>query len=75
MRADAGQPRRGNNGRFVASRPREKAKTLASGRFRVADEVDYFRMADFSGLSLSSLLILICPLMSGALAQYALYVL
>jgi len=27
--------RRGNNGRFVASRPREKAKTLVSARFRV----------------------------------------
>ena len=25
--------------------PREKAKTLVSGRFRVTDEVDYFRMA------------------------------
>ena len=36
---------KGNNGRFVASRPREKAKTLVSGRFRVTDEVDYFRMA------------------------------
>ena len=31
---------------FVASRPREKAKTLVSGRFRVTDEVDSFRMAD-----------------------------
>jgi len=31
---------------FVASEPREKAKTLVSWRFRVTDEVDYFRMAD-----------------------------
>jgi hypothetical protein len=38
--------RRGNNDRFAASRPREKAKTLVSGRFRVTDEVDYFRIAD-----------------------------
>jgi hypothetical protein len=36
---------RGHHGRFVASRPREKAKTLVSGRFRVADEVDFIRMA------------------------------
>jgi hypothetical protein len=41
--------RRGNNGRFVASRLREKAKTLVSGWFRVTDEVDYFRMADDPG--------------------------
>src|SRR5216683_2145871 len=32
--------RGGNNGRFVASRPREKAKSLVSGRFRVTDDVD-----------------------------------
>jgi hypothetical protein len=39
--------RRGNNGRFVASRAsRKKAQTLVSGRFRATDEVDYFRMAD-----------------------------
>jgi hypothetical protein len=37
--------RRGNNGRFAASWPREKAKTLVSGRFRVKDDVDYIRMA------------------------------
>jgi hypothetical protein len=34
------------NGRFVASRPRAKAKTLISRRFRVTDEVDYFQIAD-----------------------------
>src|SRR5271167_2076082 len=34
--------RRDNNSRFVASRPREKAKMLVSGRFHVTDEVDYF---------------------------------
>jgi hypothetical protein len=38
--------RRGNYGRFVGSRRREKSKTLVSGRFRVTDEADYFRMAD-----------------------------
>jgi hypothetical protein len=32
--------------RFAAIRPREKAKSLVFGRFRVTDEVDYFRMAD-----------------------------
>jgi hypothetical protein len=30
----------------IRRRPREKAKTLVSGRFRAADEVDYLRMAD-----------------------------
>jgi hypothetical protein len=37
--------RRGSNSRFVASRQRENAKVLVSGRFRVADEVDNFRIA------------------------------
>ena len=31
---------------MASPRPREKAKTPVSGRFRVTDEVDYFRMAD-----------------------------
>jgi len=30
----------------VIGRPREKAKTLVSGRVRVTDDVDYFRMPD-----------------------------
>ncbi len=30
--------RRGNKGRFAASRPREKARTLVSGRFRVTED-------------------------------------
>jgi len=35
------------NGPSVPGLPRrEKTKTLVSGRFRVTDEVDYFRMAD-----------------------------
>ena len=33
-----------NNGRSVASRRGEKAKTLVAGRFCGTDEVDYFRM-------------------------------
>jgi len=38
--------RLGNNGRFVTSRPDEKAETRVSGQFSVTDELDYFRMAD-----------------------------
>ena len=37
--------RRGNNGRFVASRPHEERKASLRAA-RVTDEVDYFRMAD-----------------------------
>ena len=45
--------RRGNNGRFVAMRPREKAKTLVSGPFGVTDEVDYVRMGNVTPLLLT----------------------
>jgi hypothetical protein len=41
----------GDTGRFVGSRPREKAKTLVSGQFRGTDEVDYFGMADQTRVS------------------------
>ena len=44
-RGSAPWRRRGNNGRFVATRPGEKAKTPVSGRFRLTDDVD-FRTAD-----------------------------
>jgi hypothetical protein len=33
-----------NRGRYVGSRPREKAKPQVSGGSRVTDEIDYFRM-------------------------------
>jgi hypothetical protein len=33
-----------NRGRYVDSRPREKAKAQVSGGSRVTDEIDYFRM-------------------------------
>ena len=45
--------RRGNNGRFVATRPRGKAKTLVSGPFGMTDEVDYVRMGNVTPLLLT----------------------